>query len=258
MPERTRYEEGTPCWVDLSSTDPGAAKAYYTALFGWEFDDMPTPDGGTYSMATLRGGFVAAIGGQPPGTPAGAPSIWNTYLATDDADAATAKVAPAGGELIMGPVDIGQSGRMAFLTDPTGAVAGLWQAGEHIGATLVNEPGAVIWNELITPDPDKALAFYQAVVGLSSSTSDLPGGPYTVLKVREAQVGGCTTPRMPQVPTHWHVYFAVEDTDATAAKSTASGGGVMVEPFDVPAVGRMTVLRDPTGAAFSVMTGESA
>ncbi|TQF69053.1 VOC family protein [Rhodococcus spelaei] len=255
MPERSSYVQGTPCWVDLSATDPAAAKTYYTALFGWDFEDMPTPGGGVYSMARVRGNYVSAVGGQPPGVPAGTPSMWNTYLATDDAAAATAKVAGAGGQVLMGPEDVGDAGRMSFVSDPTGAVVGLWQAGQHIGATLVGDAGAVVWNELITPDPDKALAFYAAVLGLGSSVADMPGGPtYTLLQVGDDQVGGCTTPQMPQVPTHWHVYFATDDTDATVEASNAAGGSVMAEPFDIPTVGRMAVLSDPTGAVFSVMT----
>ena len=205
-------------------------------------------------MATVNGETVAAIAPMPPGAPEGMPSMWNTYIAVDDVDVAVEKVATAGGQVLMGPVDIGDAGRMAFVADPTGPAVGLWQANRHIGATLVSEPGALIWNELITDKPDSALAFYEAVVGLTHSTMEMaPGQNYTLLKVGGTDVGGCMEPPMPGVPNHWHVYFAVDDADATATKAVEGGGQVMVEPFDIPSVGRSAVLTDPQGAVFSVL-----
>ena len=116
---------------------------------------------------------------------------------------------------------------------------GLWQANRHIGATLVGEPGAPIWDELITDKPESALAFYEAVVGFTHSAVEMaPGQNYTLLRVGGNNVGGCTEPPMPGVPNHWHVYFAVDDADATAGKAAEGGGQVMVEPFDIPSVGR--------------------
>ncbi len=253
MPTRSSYKQGTPSWVDLSTTDPEAAKAFYAGLFGWEFEDMPTADGGTYSMAKLRGEYVAAASAMPPDVPEDLPPVWNTYLAVDDVDASTARATAAGGTVLAGPFDIDPSGRMAYVVDPVGAAVGLWQAGTHIGAGLVNEAGTLIWNELITAAPEKALPFYEAVLGLTGTTTDMEGGQYTVLQVGEDQVGGCARPRMPGVPAHWHVYFATENADDTVAAIKAAGGKVVAEPFDVPEVGRMAVVADPQGAVFSVI-----
>ena len=255
MPKKTEYTQGTPCWIDVQTTDQDAAKQFYTSLLGWSYDDRPMPgNGAVYSMALLNGETVAAIAPMPPGAPEGMPPMWNTYLAVDDVDAAVQKVGPAGGQVLMQPVDITDSGRMAFVMDPTGAPVGLWQANRHIGSTLVNEPGALIWNELITDKPDAALAFYEAVVGLEHATMEMaPGDNYILLKAGGTEVGGCMEPPMPEVPNHWHVYFAVEDTDASAAKASAEGGTIMVEPFDIPTVGRSAVLADPQGATFSVL-----
>ena len=181
--------------------------------------------------------------------------MWNTYLAVDDIAATVEKVGPAGGQVFMPPMAVGDAGTMAFVADPTGAVVGLWQANQHIGATLVNEPGAIIWNELITDKPESALAFYEAVLGLGTATMEMgPGQTYNLLKVGDTEVGGCMEPPMPGVPNHWHVYFAVPDADATAAQASGAGGQVAVEPFDIPTVGRSAVLMDPQGAMFSVMT----
>jgi hypothetical protein len=256
MPKKTEYAQGTPCWIDLQTTDQSGGKKFYTSLLGWSYDDRSMPGtSAVYSMALLSGETVAAIAPMPPGAPEGMPPMWNTYLAVDDVDAAAEKVVPAGGQVLMPPMDIVDSGRMAFVADPTGATVGLWQANQHIGATLVNEPGTLIWNELITDKPDSALAFYEAVVGLTHSTMEMaPGEQYRVLKAGGTDVGGCMEPPMPDVPNCWHVYFAVDDTDAFAAKATAEGGQVTAEPFDVPGVGRIAVLTDPHGAVFSVMT----
>ena len=255
MPKKTEYEQGTPSWVDLQTTDQAAGKEFYASLLGWSYDDRPMPQGGTYSMALLNGETVAAIAPMPPGAPEGMPPMWNTYIAVDDIAATVEKVGPAGGQVLMPAMAVGDAGTMAFVADPTGAVVGLWQANQHIGATLVNEPGAIIWNELITDKPESALAFYEAVLGVGTATMEMgPGQTYHLLKVGDTEVGGCMEPPMPGVPNHWHVYFAVPDADATAAQASSAGGQVAVEPFDIPTVGRSAVLTDPQGAMFSVLT----
>ena len=257
MPKKTGYAQGTPDWVDLQTTDQSAAKQFYSSLFGWSFEDSPMPQGGVYSMATLDGETVAAIAPMPPGLPEGVPPMWNTYIAVDDVDAIVGKVAPAGGQVLMPATDIGDAGRMAFVADPTGAAVGLWQANQHLGATLVNETGTVIWNELVTDQPDSALAFYEAVLGITHAPMEMgPGQIYRILKAGGEDVGGCAEPPMPGVPNFWQVYFAVDDADAIAAKATAEGGHVVAEPFDIPTVGRIAVLTDPQGGTFSVLKPE--
>lgn len=259
MSTRSNYPEGTPSWVDLQTSDQSGAKEFYTALFGWSYDDRPMLEDAVYSIATLRGEQVAAVAPLPAGAPpADTPPTWNTFLAVDDADASAAKVEPAGGQLVLPAFDVGDAGRMAFVADPTGAQVGLWQARTHIGATLVNEPGALIWNELITDDAPTALDFYANVVGLGSAVMPMPDGEYTVLQVHEDGVGGCIAPPRPDVPNHWHVYFCTEDADATVAAAAKEGGALMADPFDMATVGRMAVLADPQGAVFSVMQPETA
>ena len=253
MPERTSYTQGTPNWVDLPTSDQAAAKAFYAGLFGWTYDDQPMGEGQVYSMAMLGGHQVAAISPQPAEmAAAGAPPMWNTYLAVDSVDEATAKVEAAGGKVAMAPFDVMDAGRMSFVMDPSGAPVALWQANQHIGATLVNEPGTLNWNELVTSDRG-VIRFYADVTGLTAENMDMgEGQPYTVFKSGDAMVGGSTAPQMPGVPSHWHVYFGTADADATAAKAAELGGSVIVPPFDTP-VGRIAVLSDPQGAMFSVI-----
>jgi predicted enzyme related to lactoylglutathione lyase len=252
MPVRTSYAQGTPNWVDLQTSDQAAAKQFYSGLFGWTYDDQPMGEGAVYSMAELGGEHVAAIAPQPAElAAAGAPPMWNTYIAVDSVDDAIAKVEAAGGQVAMPPFDVMDAGRMAFVLDPSGSAVALWQANQHIGATLVNETGTLTWNELITTDP-AAAKFYEQVLGVTTSTMDMGTGEYTLFHVGDQMVGGSTPPPMEGVPNHWHVYFAVDDADATAAKAGELGGSVMVPPFDTP-VGRMAVLADPQGAVFSVI-----
>ncbi len=252
MPERTSYTQGTPNWVDLPTSDQAAAKAFYAGLFGWTYDDQPMGEGQVYSMAVLNGHQVAAISSQPAEmAAAGAPPMWNTYLAVDSVDEATAKVEAAGGKVAMAPFDVVDAGRMSFVMDPSGAPVALWQAGQHIGATLVNEPGTINWNELVTSVPG-VTKFYSDVLGMTTSTMDMGIGPYTMFEVGGQPAGGTIAPQMPGTPNHWHVYFGTADADATAAKAAELGGSVVAPPFDTP-VGRMAVLSDPQGAVFSII-----
>jgi uncharacterized protein len=266
MPKETKYPQGTPNWVELSTSDQSAAKKFYGSLLGWSFDDLPMAQGGVYSMAMLRGEAVAAIAPIPVGASHATPPGWNTYIAVDDVNATAEKIAPAGGQVVTAPFDVGDAGRMAWVADPTGAVVGLWQAGRRIGATLVNEPGALFWNELLTDKPDTAIAFYEAVLGLTHASVDAaPGTTYHSLKVAGHDVAGCVEPPMGGIPNHWHNYFAVDDADATAHKVAAQGGRIAVDPFDIPwarlltrqvgtTVGRAAVVADPQGGLFGVMT----
>jgi predicted enzyme related to lactoylglutathione lyase len=252
MPQRTSYKQGTPSWVDLQTTDVAAAKAFYGGLFGWKFDDQPMPDG-AYSMALVGTDTVAAIAPQNPmQAEMSIPPMWNTYIAVDNVDDAVARAAAAGGTMLMPATDIPGAGRMAFVADPTGAAAGLWQASGHIGATLVNEPNTLVWNELTTTDNAKALPFYRAVVGIDSAETKMADFDYTLLKVDGEDVGGATSPQMDGVPNHWHVWFAVADTQSFATAAAAAGGSLLVGPLDMP-IGKVATIRDPQGAVFSIL-----
>jgi predicted enzyme related to lactoylglutathione lyase len=237
--------------VDLQTTDQAAAKAFYGGVFGWTYDDQPMDAGAVYSIAKIGDGQVAAIAPQSPELkPAGAPPMWNTYLAVDSVDDATAMVGPACGTVAMEPFDVMDAGRMSFVLDPSGAPVALWQANQHIGASLVNEPGTVTWNELITDNP-AAVPFYEQVLGVTTTTMEMGEDKYTMFQVGGKEVAGSMPPQMAGVPNHWQVYFAVADADAAAAKIKQLGGSVMVEPFDTP-IGKMAVVADPQGAVFSL------
>lgn len=259
MSERTSYTPGTPNWVDLSTPDPDAAQGFYGPLFGWTFDPGENPE--------ETGGYLSAmLDGQPAGgvmrlMQEGQPPAWSTYISVTDADATVEAVKANGGNVAIEPMDVLDIGRMAFFIDPTGAFCGIWQPKTFHGAGLVNEPGAFAWNELATRDTEAAKAFYGAVFGWSyeDHEMDRPGGEgppvYTEWKLGDASIGGMLDVRgmMPdEVPAHWMVYFAVEDTDAAVEQVKGSGGNVLFGPVDIPA-GRFAQVADPWGAAFAVI-----
>lgn len=261
MTEMTVYAPGTPCWVELSSPDLDASIEFYGALFGW---DVPESEN-----AEQTGGYrLAALGGSPtagmmPQMEEGQPVAWATYVSVDDAEATAAAVTDAGGTVIAEPMAVLDLGTMAAFADPTGAVFGVWQPGSFAGAGVVNEPGAIAWNELNTRDLDASIEFYGAVFGWTFDTQEMgEAGNYTTIVLGDRPVGGILdmaerdVPEM--IPAHWQVYFGVEDTDATIEAAKQAGGSVMVEPIDIPA-GRFSILTDPHGAGFAViaLSGEA-
>jgi uncharacterized protein len=274
MLERDGYLAGVPCWVDTSQPDPHAAVAFYSGLFGWEFEDvMPPGSAGKYFIARLRGGDVAAVGSQPEGAPPTA--VWNTYVWVESADEVAARVLGAGGGVLMDPFDVLDAGRMAVFTDPEGAAFCVWQAKRHKGARIVNEPGSLNFNGLNTRDAQGAKSFYGSVFGWETLGLEggaemwrLPGyGDFLEqsdpeLRRRMAESGAPEgfedvvatlnpiADDQPDVPAHWGVTFAVDDADATAERAAELGAQVVVPPFDAPWV-RMTVVTDPQGATLT-------
>jgi uncharacterized protein len=295
MPVRDGYIPGVPCWIDASERDPEAALDFYGGLFGWEFEDvMSRGSEGRYFIARgeARGssifdlsgqkhsGDVAAIRSIPEAAPPRA--MWNTYFWVDSADEATSKVRDAGGGVVTEPLDLMDACRMAVLADPEGAAFGVWEAKEHRGAGLVNDPGALVFNGLNTRDVEGARSFYGSVFGWQTASIGTGAEGWTLpgygdwlerehhphLREQMAQAGAPKgfedvvasiipiADDQPDTPAHWSVTFATADADATAAKATELGGKVIVPPFDAPwststYTIRVTLLADPQGATFA-------
>jgi len=251
------WAPGTPCWVDLMTTDRAAAWTFYQDVFGWEIVDTGE-DFGHYGMAQLKGLPVAGLGEIPPGTPM--PAAWTTYIATTDVNATAAAIGANGGTVIMPAMEVADQGQMCVAMDPTGAVFGAWQADKMFGFGVANEPGSVVWNECRTRDAAVARHFYSAVFGYTYSVMDADDDYQTIDGAGPGNtVGGIgrLDASLPEsIPSHWMTYFMVEDADATAAKVTASGGEVRMGPWDTP-IGRMGIFSDPQGAVFAIMAAPS-
>jgi predicted enzyme related to lactoylglutathione lyase len=260
MGERTSYPHGTFSWVDLATTDQQGVKPFYERLFGWEYEDMPAGEGVVYTMARLDGQNVGAISPlQEDERAQGIPPHWNSYITVDDVDAVAGRVEELGGRLYVPPFDVLDVGRMAVLADPTGAVVCLWQPRRHIGAGVVNVPGALSWNELATRDPQAAQDFYSALLGWEFSPSEQSAGPpYWMVKngdrwnagMREL---GADAPA--GVPAHWLVYFAVASAADAVEKASGAGGQVIV-PRTEMGPRAFAVLGDPKHAIFAVFEGD--
>lgn len=249
MPEMTRYEHGVPSWVDIGMHDLAAGVGFYTALFGWTGQDMGE-ETGHYTIALKDGKQVAAIA---PAQDAGPPR-WTTYVNVDDVDQVARTAEAAGGKTLVAPMDVLGEGRMAMFTDTTGAPIAAWQPARHLGAQLVNEPGALVWNELTTSDLAKSKAFYATVFGWGWAGDD---------QYAQAQVGGRSIagvlPRPADIPADvpdsWQVYFGAADVDASTAQAVDLGATVLASPMDIPGMGRFSVLSDPQGAVFALFAG---
>lgn len=257
MAIRSGFAHGEVCWADLQTSDVAAAKEFYATIFGWRYEDLPTPDGRSYSQAFLDQELVTVIAPQNPQQQlSAAPGQWNVYLSVDDAADLAAEIPHAGGALEFGPEKVGGTGVMVFFAPPGGGTTGAWQAGSHLGAGRVEEPGALAWAELLTPEPQAAVGFFQQLFG--HEVTEYPqddGGTYTTLMVGGAEVAGIAT-----VPASgnalkpgWQVYFGVASVADAVAAAVAAGGTVVVEPEDVEEAGTIATLGDPQGGFFSVL-----
>jgi uncharacterized protein len=256
MGERTEYTPGTFSWTDLTTTDQDAAKTFYSALFGWEYEDNPVGDGIVYSMAKLSGKNVAAISRQPEQQrEAGAPPVWNSYITVEDADASLARARELGASVHADAFDVMEAGRMGVVQDPQGAYFLVWEPKQNIGAGLVNAPGALSWNELGSPDLDGSAKFYGDLFGWT--TTPMPGSemPYLVVQNAGRANGGIRPPMPPGAPPFWLVYFATDDLDGTLAHVGEQGGNVLMPATDI-GIAKIAIAQDPQGAVFALYAGQ--
>jgi predicted enzyme related to lactoylglutathione lyase len=255
MGERSEYKPGTFCWSELATSDQDAAKAFYGALFGWDADDSPLGDGAYYSMQLRDGKPVAAIAAQPQQQrDAGVPPLWNSYVSVDDADAVAERAKELGAELHAPPFDVMTVGRMAVIQDPQGAYFMLWQPRDHVGAGLVNTAGALVWNELQSPDLDASASFYGDLFGWQVEQFAGMQDRYLSIKNGEANNGGMRE-LTPPSPPNWLVYFGTEEIDAALAKVAELGGSKLAGPIDI-GIAKIAVVADPQGAVFALYAGE--
>jgi predicted enzyme related to lactoylglutathione lyase len=259
MSKRDTYQPGVPCWIETLQPDPDAARRFYEGVFGWEFTGpggMPGDPPARYFVARMSGRDVAGVGSQ---VAEAAPSAWTTYVMTDDVAASCERAAAAGGAIVAGPIEAPPAGTLAVLSDPAGAVFGVWQPEVRHGAQVVNEPSAWAMSALHTPDPDGANRFYSELFGWEPETFSMGPAEITLWRL-PGYVGGepgQPVPRdvvaamMPGATAQWSVDFWIDDADAAAGRAPALGGRVVAPAEDRPGF-RTAVLADPGGAVFSV------
>lgn len=251
-----KHAPGTFCWVELGTSDPVAAKSFYTSLFGWSGVDNPMDKGMFYTMLQLNGQDVGGLYGlMEEQKKQGVPPHWMPYVSVENADQVAARANELGGKVLHPPMDVFEHGRMAVLQDPQGAVFSLWQPMKHIGARSAEMNNRHCWTELNARDAASAKEFYTRLFGWTTHEQQMGPTAYTSWINEGKPAGGMLqmTAEWGDVPPHWMVYFSVADCDGSVAKAESLGGKACVQPTEVPGVGRMSVLNDPQGAYFSII-----
>lgn len=258
MPTRDSAPIGAPCWVDLMTSDAARSREFYGQLFGWTAEE-PNAQFGGYFTFTKDGASVA--GCMPSQPDMRVADVWSVYLSTDDADK-TVEVATAnGGQVYVPPMAVADLGTMAVVGDTDGATIGTWQPNQFHGFGVFAEAGTPSWFELSTRDYAGALAFYPEVFRLDASTaSDTAALRYTTLNHGDEMFAGImdASEFLPEgVPSHWTVYFGVDDADAALAKILDLGGAVIRGAEDTP-YGRLATAADPNGTQFNLVAPNAA
>jgi predicted enzyme related to lactoylglutathione lyase len=235
-------------WYDLITDDAEVARRFYGGLFGWTFEETTGPTGNDY---------IAGIVTRPDPPDGTEISRWLPYVSVADVDASADRADSAGGEVVVAPLDV-RLGRVAAIIDPEGAALGLARSsiGDPDDATTTAAPGRMIWTELLTHDASGSASFYRAVVGYDVETIERRGGPYTLLRI-----GGVDRAGILLNPTDWNpqwlTYFGVVDPAAAAARVTALGGKVLLEPTPEVREGTMALVSDPSGAVLALRKSTS-
>jgi uncharacterized protein len=248
------HAPGSFCWLELATTEQNAAKQFYGSLFGWAINDFPMGPGEVYTMFNLEGRNAAAAFNMNQQMRAqGVPSHWMLYMAVTSADDTAAKAGQAGGKVLAPPFDVFEFGRMAALQDPTGANFSVWQPKQHTGTGITGVPGTICWADLSTTDPARATTFYTSVFGWEISPGQDNTG-YLHIKNGADFIGGIPPAQYgpPNAPSHWLIYFVVENCDASAAKAKDLGATLHMPPSTIEKVGRMAIVADPQGAVFAL------
>ncbi len=250
------HAPGMFAWIELATSDQATAKAFYTSLFGWSAEDSPMGHGGYYTMFRYNGKDVG--GGytlMPDQIAMQVPPNWLVYVGVESADAAMEKTRTLGGKVLAGPIDVMEYGRMAVLSDPTGAVFAVWQPRKQQGIDIIGADGTFSWADLNTNDPKRAGEFYANLFGwhLEKGEND-PDGGYLHIKCGEHFIGGIPPAKalQPGVPPHWLIYFHASDCDKFTNKAKSLGGKVLFGPVTMENVGRFAIVADPQGAVFSL------
>ncbi|CAM4062469.1 VOC family protein [Pseudoalteromonas byunsanensis] len=245
------------CWAELRAADWRIAKPFYCALFSWDFDDERGANGQFYTNFKKQDDVVSGMFEMAEDKKAARiQSSWQPYVAVRDVDASVATVKRLGGTLTRGPYKIGDAGRMAIVSDPSGAHLTLWQANEHIGSRRVFEANTPYWYQLASRNSQENETFYTQLFDWHSIHQTVEGLDYVIFSNDDHALAGMvemTEAWSTNAPAHWMIYFAVLDCDAMAKKAAGLGAKICVQPTNIPEVGRYAVICDPQGAFFSII-----
>lgn len=245
-------------WHELMTTDAAGAAKFYAALFGWQVQEVDMGPMGTYRLFLAAGKQVGGAMAAPPNVP----SHWLTYVTTDDADASAKKAEELGAKIVVPPTTVPDMVRFAVAMDPQGAGFGILKplgpgADEPMPEGPLG-PGHFVWNELYTKDKDSAAKFYGALFGWTGKVAEGDPMQYFHWMNQGKDIGGMMNLPAPNIPPHWLAYIGASDVDASTKKVKELGGKVMMDPMDIPRVGKFSVVTDPQGAAFALFRSSHA
>lgn len=247
---RRKSLPGKFVWFEHLSHDPKKAQAFYAEALGWTARGFQMGEG-TYDMIyagdKMLGGYSAPADDEP--------AHWMSFVSVEDVDEVVKRAVEGGGKVITGPYEVPGIARRAIIADPQGAVVSLFSSyADDPPDAYAAKQGEFFWNELCTTDPEKAVAFYEKVIGYTHESMDATdGGKYRVLSLGGVGRGGVSGRLDQGAAPHWMPYVYADDPDQTIARAKELGGVAVVEPTDIPDIGRFSVLRDPTGAVLAVM-----
>ncbi|MDC3957050.1 VOC family protein [Polyangium jinanense] len=243
------------CWINLMTPEAERARAFFGALFGWTYGEMPGVPGGQLILVGERtaGALMdLAAANMPQGTP----PVIGVMVKVESADAAVAKVTSLGGRAEPA-FDVLENGRMAMCTDPNGAVFAVWQPKKEAGMDVDSHAhGAPSWFETITSDVGRATAFYATLFGWTPEEQQpVPGMTYTLFKLDGVPVAGAmqALPHVGDVPPHWGMSFAVTNADETVRRGVELGASLCIPVQELPCVGRFALLKSPQGVPFHIV-----
>lgn len=249
-----RPVSGTIAWLDLSTDDVETVQDFYRKLLGWTYTVVETPVG-SYHVAEVGERDIAGIMATNPDAPEQFPPMWTVFIEVAAVHDTISVAEDAGGKVLQPPMEVPGGARVAALADPAGAMFALIESPAEAWTLVRDEPGGLFWAEVLSRDPEKATAFYEATFGWKPETIQTAGGTrYTTFTLDGQQVAGLMAmpPQVPaEAPSHWMIYFVVKDIDKAVAAATARGsvvaGPVAIQP------GRFAVIEDPRGAVFSII-----
>jgi predicted enzyme related to lactoylglutathione lyase len=239
-------------WRDLVSTDTSAARRFYGALLGWEFDEAER-NGRTYLIARDAGGPFAGIVDIAAEENVG--SHWVSYVSVPDVDKAAAAFESAGGKVLVAPLDT-DGARAAVVADPQGAPLGLVRLnGGDPTVPASPRTGRFFWTEYLAADAKQALDFYEQQFGYQSESTDTGLGlEYFVLRRDRADAGLLQIPdnASQNVRPNWLPYVLVDDPAPLVAKVSGLGGQVLLEPTLERRKSTLAIVADPSGGVVAL------
>jgi uncharacterized protein len=244
---------GDFCWMELATSDLTKAKTFYSDLFAWQGETHNMSQGGEYAMmgpegSEIAGGFEITNEMREQGM---APH-WNNYVHVANVDEMIDKAASLGATILMTPTNIGEHGRMAVFTDPTGAVLSLWQPKDpNVKQPTPKTPGMFSWNELATDDTEKAKTFYCDLFGWTAETQMMGEMEYTAFSNQGTAIAGMLAKQADwEIPNCWCVYFTVSNIDNAIKEAARLGGKAMMDVMTLPGVGKLVMISDPQDSLF--------